>query len=62
MAPQVYCSLKKEKPDVPQVHFADCQKHAGKVVGKLVPNITRQLIDSLYELYELIAEQSKTAT
>lgn len=32
------------------------------MVGKLVPNVMYQLIDRLYEIHELIAEQSESVT
>lgn len=62
MAFLIYSSSEKEKTDFLQVHFADCPKHARKVVGKLVPNPMYQLIDRLCEIHELIAQQSKSVT
>jgi len=60
--PLVYHPPEKEKPDLLQAHCANCQKRAGKVVGKSVPNLICWLIDALYKIHELIVEESKILT
>lgn len=55
-------SFRESKPDLLQVRFTNCQRCAGQVIGKLIPDLICQLIDSLYEINELIAEQYKTVT